>query len=146
MNRFIEVVKQDVMRTISTILLLLIFGGQVISVPSMMRQIGTISNWVVSEMVRQVEKQYTKINEKPDDLYQTDVEYVINVTWPSIPDSRKSESLKMQYEFIYNYYKTHVLNDSSFSSRLKNRIKSMFYSADNYILMNSSVVKNKLLS
>lgn len=63
-----------------------------------------VSDWVIDEMIRQVEKQQQKIVKNPGDLYSSDITYVINNTWPRIPENRKTTTLIKTYDFLVNYY------------------------------------------
>ena len=60
--------------------------------------------FTVNEMVRMVDKQYQKIMEKPDDLYASDLQYIVEIIWPDIPDDRKTVTLKEYYGIIEKKY------------------------------------------
>jgi len=114
MKNLMSYVKQDAMRTVLAIFLLLNFGTSAIGIAGqnavpdylldMIKKIDVVYMYSTDEMVRFVEKQYTKVTEKPDDFYASDLEYCMDSIWPNIPDSKKTPSLVSKYKYLSNYY------------------------------------------
>lgn len=75
---------------------------------TMEEQNKVVYRYTTNEMVRFVEKQYTKVTEKPDDFYPTDLVYCFDNIWPYIPDGMKGQALIAKYEYLMNYYKSHM--------------------------------------
>ena len=118
MGRFVESLKQDLVKTMTMLLLLFVFGGQIAgfvsnnSVPEYfvetIRKLDVVYLYSTDEMVRFVEKQYIKITEKPDDFYPSDMVYCIDTIWPNIPEEKKTQSLLSKYSVLIQYYEEHI--------------------------------------
>jgi hypothetical protein len=66
-------------------------------------------SYSISEMIRFIEKQYTKITKNPEDFYASDLKKIVNETWPSLPDEFKNEELIIKYNVLLKYYTENLL-------------------------------------
>lgn len=118
MGKLWESLKQDFVRTLTMLLLIFVFGGQIAgfisknSVPDYfvetIHKLDVVYMYSTDEMVRFVEKQYTKVTEKPDDFYASDLIYCFDSIWPNIPDNKKTQSLLSKYNYLLQYYEDNI--------------------------------------
>lgn len=115
MKEVIKHLKENVGTQIIVLLLFMLLGinsvnvvGDQLNAPKYMQdfinKFNTVYCYTTNEMVRFVEKQYTKVVEKPNDLYVTDLKYAIDIIWPAIPEERKVPSLILKYQRIKEAY------------------------------------------
>lgn len=123
MTKIMDYVKKDILRFVLVVSLVLNFGVGAADllgkdavpdyVVQMVNKIEIIYGYSCDEMIRFVEKQYTKVTEKPDDFYQSDLEYLIDNVWPNIPDEKKTKSLITKYEYLVQFYETQLAGKKS---------------------------------
>lgn len=110
----IKLLRKDPWRTFLFIMIMALLGfninGELASnsvlskITDMNYKFNIVYNYNVNEMVRFVEKQYTKITEKPDDFYSTDLKYAIDEVWPYIPKDLKIPSLVAKFNYMKEKY------------------------------------------
>jgi hypothetical protein len=55
------------------------------------------------QIIFEINKQYAKIQEEPEDIKQLDLEYVIS-KWSILPEKMKNDVLKTKYDIIKKFY------------------------------------------
>ena len=118
MEKFRNFIRENVLQSFVILSLVLNFGSGTFELikeneappylNQMVNQVKIIYNYNVNEMVRFVEKQYTKVTENPDDFYPSDLVYLIDKVWPYIPEDMKKQALTTKYEYLLDYYKSQM--------------------------------------
>ena len=67
-------------------------------------KLGFVQQYILEDQVKKINKQYDKIMTNPGDVYAIDLQTIVDVIWPGIPDEAKTETLQQKYQVIENKY------------------------------------------